>query len=59
MKYLIESCGCCGVCVAVCSNKLLELNENEIIIREGCNNCGRCESVCPLGAIILENSNEI
>ncbi|MGA2676705.1 MAG: 4Fe-4S binding protein [Methanobacterium sp.] len=59
MKYLIENCGCCGACVAVCSNKLLELNENEIIIREGCDNCGRCEIVCPLGAIIMEDSNEV
>jgi ferredoxin len=56
MKYLIESCGCCGACVAVCSNKLLELTENEIIIREGCNNCGRCEKVCPLGAMISEDA---
>ncbi|MGO9388527.1 MAG: ferredoxin [Methanobacterium sp.] len=54
MIYLIESCGCCGACVAVCSNKLLELNEKEIIIREGCNYCRRCEIVCPLGVMISE-----
>jgi ferredoxin len=54
MKYLVESCGYCGACVAVCSNKLLELTEIEIIIKEGCNDCGRCEMVCPLGALILE-----
>jgi ferredoxin len=56
MRYVVESCGYCGACVAVCSNKLLELTENEIIIREGCKNCGRCEKVCPLGALISEDA---
>ncbi|MGP8022874.1 MAG: 4Fe-4S binding protein [Methanobacterium sp.] len=28
-------------------------------MREGCDNCGRCEIVCPLGAIIMEDSNEV
>ncbi len=54
MRYLIECCGYCGACVAVCSNKVLELTENEIIIKEGCNNCRNCEIVCPLGALISE-----
>ena len=56
MRYVVESCGYCGACVAVCSNKLLELTENEIIIREVCKNCGRCEKVCPLGALISEDA---
>ncbi len=55
MKCLVESCGYCGVCVAVCSNKLLELTENKIIINKGCKNCGKCKMVCPLGALISED----
>ncbi len=56
MKYVVESCGYCGACVAVCPIKLLELTESEIIIEEGCNNCGKCEIVCPLGALISEDA---
>lgn len=54
MIYLIERCGYCGSCVAVCSNKSLELTENAIIINENCTNCRKCERVCPLGALIPE-----
>ena len=53
MDILSENCGYCGCCVSVCPEKVLELEENELIAREGCTECGNCVIVCPLGALIL------
>ena len=55
MRYMVDNCGYCGACVVVCPSKLLELNENELILDDGCKNCERCIIVCPLGALVPED----
>jgi Fe-S-cluster-containing hydrogenase component 2 len=37
----------------------LEVGEKSPKIQGDCKNCGNCTIVCPLGAIKLEDSNEI
>jgi NAD-dependent dihydropyrimidine dehydrogenase PreA subunit len=59
MKFIADRCGFCGACVAVCPQRLLEVGEKSPKIQGDCKNCGNCTIVCPLGAIKLEDSNEI
>jgi len=50
-------CGRCGGCVAVCEPDALELNSNELIIKEElCTQCNNCVIFCPSSA--LENEDE-
>ncbi|MFC1895440.1 ferredoxin family protein [Thermodesulfobacteriota bacterium] len=54
-----EWCKGCGICVAFCPQKVLELDEREkaVVVRlEACNGCGLCELRCPDLAIELENT---
>jgi MinD superfamily P-loop ATPase len=50
-------CGRCGGCVAVCEVDALELNSDELIIKEKlCTLCNYCVVFCPSRA--LENEDE-
>lgn len=45
-----ELCKGCGICVAFCPKKVLELNEHEkAVVKEPdqCIYCGLCEQRCP------------
>lgn len=45
-----ELCKGCGICVAFCPKKVLELNENEKSVvkhSDQCIYCGLCEQRCP------------
>lgn len=49
-------CKGCGICVAFCPKKVLELDRNQKVVmadREGCIKCGQCELRCPDFAIYL------
>ncbi|ACV68690.1 4Fe-4S dicluster domain-containing protein [Desulfohalobium retbaense] len=49
-------CKGCGLCVAFCPGKVLELNEQgkaEVVHPEECINCGFCELHCPDFAIVV------
>jgi 2-oxoglutarate ferredoxin oxidoreductase subunit delta len=45
-----EWCKGCGICVAVCPKKVLELNSKEKAVatrKEDCIACQLCEEICP------------
>jgi len=45
-------CNGCGLCLAVCKRKAIEMvNGIAVIDRDKCSDCGQCISVCPLNAI--------
>ncbi len=61
-KLVIEPSWCkgCGICVAFCPKKALELVKEKVRLREdgNCILCGQCELRCPDYAIHLENLEE-
>lgn len=50
-----EKCTKCGLCVSVCKDFSLIMENDKVIISEnplfGCVGCGHCMAVCPTGAI--------
>ncbi len=58
LKIYSERCKGCGICVAFCPKKVLELNEIEKVqaVREkDCIKCRQCEMRCPDFAIFVKN----
>jgi len=53
-------CKGCGICVAFCPGKVLELIKERvrIVAPENCAKCGQCELRCPDYAIWLESEEE-
>lgn len=59
LKIYTERCKGCGICVAFCPKKVLELNEIEKVqaVREkDCIKCKQCEMRCPDFAIFVETN---
>lgn len=50
-----EKCTNCGLCVSVCKDFSLVMENNKVVISDdplfGCIGCGHCMAVCPTGAI--------
>ena len=52
-----DKCDGCGLCIEVCSCRVLVLVNNVVEVKEkmGCQQCSKwctmCEMVCPVGAI--------
>jgi dissimilatory sulfite reductase (desulfoviridin) alpha/beta subunit len=47
-----EPCSRCGVCVEVCKENAISLNNNEpFVADEKCLYCGQCVGVCPTGTL--------
>jgi|WetSurMetagenome_2_1015567.scaffolds.fasta_scaffold168959_1 ferredoxin len=46
-------CAICGVCVDICAQHAISINENVIIDSYRCNGCGSCIEACPNEAISL------
>ncbi|HRY33759.1 MAG TPA: nitroreductase family protein [Bacteroidales bacterium] len=55
ISLITEKCDGCGLCVAVCSDQCLVLENKKVQITTsshfGCIGCGHCMAVCPGGAI--------
>jgi 2-oxoglutarate ferredoxin oxidoreductase subunit delta len=52
-----EFCKGCGICVAFCPEKVLELDDDEkavVVAQEKCTACGLCERLCPDIAIEIK-----
>jgi len=43
----------CGICVDVCPENAIEVNERAVINADACTGCATCVSECPNEAIIL------
>ncbi len=57
-------CKGCGICVAVCPAKILELNDRmKAVVKKDsedlCKECGLCEVFCPDFAILIVKNKEV
>ncbi len=52
-----SKCNGCGMCVTVCPQEVLTLEERRarIVDRDGCMECGACARNCPSGAIAVRS----
>jgi len=47
-----ENCIGCGICINVCPQQAISLEDNAAVINEKkCSQCSQCVSVCPVKAI--------
>ena len=52
-----KGCKGCGLCIAICPKKVLELNDQvkSVAVRpEDCIVCRQCENICPALAITVK-----
>ena len=52
-----DFCKGCGICIAFCPEKVLELDDEEkavVAAQEKCTACGLCERLCPDIAIEIK-----
>ena len=54
-KIDVEECTGCGLCVDVCEQDVLDLEDDIAVLtdREGCIGCGDCVEECPVEAIVM------
>ena len=54
-KVLTEKCTACGICIDVCPNGAIVMENGKAIVNNDfCRNCNVCIKACPADAIILE-----
>lgn len=51
-----EECTGCGLCIEVCPNEVLDLEEGIAVVinEEACDGCGLCAEECPMSIIEIE-----
>ena len=57
-----EVCKGCGLCIALCPKKVLELNDRakcEVAREDDCIGCRQCENICPDLAVTVKEREEI
>lgn len=59
LKIIENWCKGCGICVAFCPTKVLDIVNEKVVISDidKCIKCGLCELRCPDYAIYLEGSD--
>ena len=54
-----HTCGQCGLCAAVCPNKIIERTKTEVAFRSDrlhlCIHCGHCMAICPTESVHVES----
>lgn len=58
VRVYMDWCKKCGICVAFCPRKALELDEDgypHLNGNQNCDGCGLCELRCPDFAIVVED----
>ncbi len=57
-RPIIEEAECtgCGLCIEVCPNEVLDLEEGIAVVvnEEACDGCGLCAEECPMSIIEVE-----
>ena len=57
ISFIYERCNSCGICVKVCKDFSLVMQENKPVVSDhalfGCMGCGQCMAVCPTNAISI------
>ncbi len=48
----VNNCNGCGLCLAVCKRKAIEVSDVAVIDKEKCRHCGACVAICPANAIV-------
>ena len=46
IAYYPDRCRRCGACRDICPNRAIDIEQEQIIIRERCDACGRCADIC-------------
>lgn len=54
-----EECASCGICVRVCPEEAITVNDIAVIDSLKCTGCGSCVDECPNEAISLAESKEV
>lgn len=50
-----EKCTSCGLCVADCPTRIIELREGTAVINKGrCIRCAHCFAICPVNAVTID-----
>ena len=60
IKFILEWCKGCGICVSFCPEGVLALNNEgkvEVVHPGKCISCGMCELYCPDMVIEIEKTN--
>ena len=57
LKFDVDKCVGCGLCVAVCPHRVFEMREDKAAItdKDLCMECGACSLNCPVEAIELKS----
>lgn len=60
VKWKKEACIQCGLCVKVCREEAITIEDNEVAVDyDKCNSCGRCVKSCPTDAWDAESAYEV
>lgn len=57
LKYNIDKCTGCGICVDVCPHAVFRMENRKAVItdRDLCMECGACEKNCPFSALSVRS----
>ena len=58
LKFDLEKCTGCGICVSTCPFGALEIKDNKVSELDGCTLCGTCIEACPAEVISIESTQQ-
>ena len=58
LKFDLDKCTGCGICVSTCPFGALEIKDNKVSELDGCTLCGACVEACPAEAISIKSTQQ-